>query len=254
MGKTMSGNINIRNEGALAKELATKVRNFPWGGFAREGSMGALYILEFQKLANRFIEIARRLGVNEGDQQIVPLNATSPGEATELYQQLQPLADLIDAIDVEELIRSRARACDDLRVRLSKIGDANTQAFVEEAVTCFENDLHRSAVVMSWLAAVHVLYRHVLASCLKEFNAEAIRVDSKWKLATTIDDMGRMKERDFLDRLAALSVIGRNVKQELVKCLELRNACGHPNSYQLARNTVAHHIETLLMNVFEVFG
>jgi len=45
-----------------------------------------------------------------------------------------------------------------------------------------------------------------------------------------------MKERDFLDRLAALSVIGRNVKQELVKCLELRNACGHPNSYQLARN------------------
>jgi len=256
----MSNMINIRNEVTLAKQLALKVRDFPWGGFAREGSTGALYILEFQKLANRFVEIARRLGVDQTDGLLSasPLNAASPSEAVDLYQRLQALADLIDAVDVEEFIKSRAKTSDDLRVRLSNIGDENIQAFVEEAVACFENDLYRSSVLMSWLAAVHVLYSHVLTHCLKDFNDEATRVDSKWKPAKTIDDLGRMKEREFLDRIAAISVIGsvigKNVKQELVNCLERRNACGHPNSYKLARNTVAHHIETLLMNVFEVFG
>jgi hypothetical protein len=60
-------------------------------------------------------------------------------------------------------------------------------------------------------------------------------------------------ERDFLDRIAALSIIGKNVKQELEKCLERRNGCGHPNSRRLGQNTVAHHIEVLLLNVFEKF-
>lgn len=141
----------------------------------------------------------------------------------------------------------------DLRAELANIKDAGTKAFVEEAVKCFEFGLHRSAIVMSWLAAMDVLHNHIHANHLTDFNAEATRVDAKWKPAKTTDDFGRMKEHDFLERITAISVIGKNVRQQLDECLTRRNGCGHPNSLQLSVNSVAHHIEVLLMNVFRVF-
>lgn len=139
----------------------------------------------------------------------------------------------------------------DLRDLLAKVKDAETRAFVEEAVQAHELELFRSAIVMSWLAAVHVLKLEVIATYLAAFNAEAARVDSKWKAAKTTDDLGRMKEGDFLDRLAAISMIGKNVKEKLKVCLDTRNACGHPNSFRLGPLAVASHIEILLLNVLQ---
>ncbi len=106
---------------------------------------------------------------------------------------------------------------------------------------------------MSWLAAMAVLHCYVHDHRLNDFNNEAKKIDPKWKHAKTTDDLGRMKEEDFLERVAALSIIGKNVKQQLGACLTRRNACGHPNSLKLGPNTVAHHIEILLLNVFKVF-
>jgi hypothetical protein len=140
-----------------------------------------------------------------------------------------------------------------LRGLLAKITDADTRAFVEEAVQCYEYELYRSAVVMSWLAAVHVLKLEVLDKHLKDLNAEASRVDAKWKMAKTTDDLGRMNEADFLDRLSGISMIGKNVKEQLQACLKMRNACGHPNSFKLGEPTVSHHIDVLMRNVFNVY-
>jgi hypothetical protein len=106
---------------------------------------------------------------------------------------------------------------------------------------------------MSWLAAVDVLHRFVHQKYLAEFNAEAKRVDSRWRDAKTTDDLGRMAEVDFLDRIAGISLVGKNVKKELKDCLDRRNACGHPNSLRVGANTAAHHIEILLLNIFKAF-
>jgi hypothetical protein len=146
----------------------------------------------------------------------------------------------------------------DLRGLLTKIKDADTRAFVEEAVQCYEFALYRSAVVMSWLAAMHVLKLEVLNNHLATFNAEAHRRISNnpkktWKTAKTADDLGLMNEAEFLDCLAAISMLGKNVKGALVTCLNTRNSCGHPNTFKLGPNVVAHHIEVLLLNVFNVY-
>lgn len=141
----------------------------------------------------------------------------------------------------------------DLRAHLAKIKNADTRAFVEEAIKCHESDLHRAAIIMSWLSAMDILHGHVVTHHLAPFNAEAKRIDSKWKDAKSKDDLGRMKEADFLDRLVSISVIGKNSKAELKGCLDRRNGCGHPNSLKIGANTVAHHIEILLLNVFEIF-
>ena len=140
-----------------------------------------------------------------------------------------------------------------LRSHLAKLHTANTKSFLEEAVLCFEGRHYRAAVVLTWVGAAAVLYDYVVANKLSDFNAEASRRDSKWKTAKTADDLSRMKEHDLLQVLDAISVIGRNVRQELEACLKLRNACGHPNSLQLGEARVAAHVETLLLNVFAKF-
>lgn len=141
----------------------------------------------------------------------------------------------------------------DLRSELLGIRDEDTRAFVEEAIKCDELECYRSAVVMSWLAAVHVLQRNVIRDHIAAFNAEARKRDPKWKDARTTDDLGRMKESDFLEILAHLSVIGKNVKDQLRKCLDLRNGAGHPNSLKIGANAVGGHLEILVLNVFRRF-
>ena len=142
----------------------------------------------------------------------------------------------------------------DLRSHLTAVANPDVRTFLEEAVKCFEAELYRSAVVMSWLGAVGVLHDQVVAHHLEAFNTEAKRVSSNWKNAITADDLGRMKESEFLDRLAAISIIGKNVKERLKVQLDLRNACGQANSFAIGPNTVTSDIEVLILNVFKRFA
>lgn len=145
-----------------------------------------------------------------------------------------------------------------LRGHLSRIKQPHLAEFVEEAIKCFEARLYRSAVVLSWVGALALLYDYVVANELAAFNAEATRrtANSKnpWKPAKTADDLALMKEHEFLQVIEHISVIGKTVKQELEARLKLRNGCGHPNSFALAENTVAAHVEQLILNVYAKFG
>jgi hypothetical protein len=146
----------------------------------------------------------------------------------------------------------------DFRAEAIKINNPQTRAFVEEAIACFEYDLFRSAIVMSWLSAIDVLHTFVVAKHLRDFNAQATKdwanKRGQWKIATTTDDLGLMKETDFIETLYKISIIGKNVRDELQLCLKRRNGCGHPNSLKLRGNTVAAHLEILILNVFVKFA
>jgi len=140
-----------------------------------------------------------------------------------------------------------------LRTHADRLSDPLTKSFVEEAISCFEAQQFRAAVVFSWAGAVALLHKHVFSKKLAEFNAEALKRDTKWRLAKQQDDLGRMKEHDFLDVCETIGVLGKNVKQTLQQELSLRNGCGHPNSLSIAENSVAAHIEKLIKNVFSRF-
>lgn len=146
----------------------------------------------------------------------------------------------------------------DFRAETLKIKESQTRAFVEEAIRCFEYDLFRSAIVMSWLSAIDVLHAYVVARHLRDFNAQAAKdtASSKqpWKPAKTSDDLGRMRESDFIETIYKISMIGKNVRDELQLCLRRRNGCAHPNSLKLRANTVAAHLEILILNVFVRFA
>lgn len=144
-----------------------------------------------------------------------------------------------------------------LRAQLVKVVNLDTQRFVEEAISCFEARQYRAAAVLSWVGAVAVLFDHIIAHHLTAFNAEAVSrtATSKnpWQPAKTSDDLARMREGEFLVVLEKISVLGKSVKTQLEKCLDLRNGCGHPNSLKIAEHAVASHIEVLILNVFSRF-
>lgn len=144
-------------------------------------------------------------------------------------------------------------AVESLNQHIDVLAKQDTKLFLSEAVACLENHLLRAAVVLSWVGAVAVLQDEVVAKKLSEFNAEALRRDAKWKPAKDADGLSRMKEADFLVMIEAISIIGKNVRQELEGSLKLRNGCGHPNSLKVGENKVAAHIETLILNVFAKF-
>lgn len=144
-----------------------------------------------------------------------------------------------------------------LRSAASKITDKDTQDFVEEAIVAYEAALYRSAVVLSWAGAVSLLYDQVISTRVSVFNAEATKLDAKWRPAKSKDDLGRMKESDFLDIIGRppVSLIGKNLKEELKNnCLRLRNSCGHPNSLQIGENKTSAHLEMLILNIFTKFS
>ena len=141
----------------------------------------------------------------------------------------------------------------ELRTLLPRINSQETRIFVEEAIVCLEHGACRAAVVLSWIGAVAVLYDYVLSQHLTTFNQEALRRNTKWRGAKTTDDLARMKETDFLDVLESLSIIGKSSKKALQHALDLRNGCGHPNSFVIGDSVVRAHIETLILNVFTKF-
>lgn len=140
-----------------------------------------------------------------------------------------------------------------LRALLPRLS-GSVREFVSEGVACYEAKHYRAAVVLTWVGAMSVIYEHVVASRLADFNVEALRRDAKWRTAKTADDLARMKEHECLQVLETLSVIGKNVKTELEGCLKLRNGCGHPNTLKVAESRCAAHVEVLVLNVFEVFS
>jgi hypothetical protein len=141
-----------------------------------------------------------------------------------------------------------------LRVLMANIKDATTFSFVDEAVRCYEGGQLRSAIVMAWLAAVDVVYNEVLTKKLAEFNAAARKQEPKWQDAIDRDSLALMKEKTFLERAFTVGVITKNERAALEECLTRRNACGHPNSFKIGQHAVAHHIETLVLNVFQKYG
>lgn len=157
-------------------------------------------------------------------------------------------------LGVESVSPAAMRVAADLRAHLEKVKDTTTRAFVEEAIKCHEAKLYRSAIVMSWIAAVDVLYREVVAKHLAACNTEAKNFNLKWKDAVNEDGLTKMGESDFLDRLVPIGLVGKNVKDQLASSLKLRNGCGHPNSLKVGQNMVTNHLETLLLNVFEPFS
>jgi hypothetical protein len=141
-----------------------------------------------------------------------------------------------------------------LREILGKVSDTKVRGFVEEAVAALEYKLPRASVVLSWIGAVSILHREVMANHLSDFNSELAKRKIKPSEIKSEADLSLLKEYDLLQICRAIGVFDKNTKDELEGCLKLRNSCGHPSGLKFGEHKVASHIETLLLNIYEPFS
>lgn len=146
-----------------------------------------------------------------------------------------------------------------LRMHLATIGDDQRRAFVEEAIKSFDVRAYRSAVVLSWVGAAHILQDHIISKHCAVFNAagsarvaKAVSSGNKYSFTPvkSVKDFGVIGESDMLQLCQDAGILHKAEKQVLQDRLDLRNQCGHPNPLVIAEHTVAHHIEVLMLNVY----
>ncbi len=212
---------------------------------------------ERPKRTKELKEIARDAGLREAQNWNIAAIlrrsrefAIKTNNGWEFTSQGRALVSSLSGNAISSIAQQQAKTLMD---QLSKITNRNTAKFVEEAIKCFEVKAYRAAVILSWVGAVSILYDYVIRNCLAAFNTEAKRRNPKWKDAITEEDLTRIGEQDFLIILQSISVIGKNIKQELENCLKLRNSCGHPNNLEIGENRAAAHVETLILNIFSKF-
>jgi hypothetical protein len=139
---------------------------------------------------------------------------------------------------------------------LMDVHDPENARFVEEAVQCVKNKSYRSAIVLTWVGAVYLLYQHVLKHRLAEFNQEGHRRFQKkgWSDVGDVDGLATtVTESVFLNMLEHIGVVTKAEQKELQNCLDRRNTAGHPNSASFEEVTVGAHIHELISKVYRKY-
>ncbi|MGJ5006331.1 hypothetical protein ACQR05_01075 [Bradyrhizobium oligotrophicum] len=139
---------------------------------------------------------------------------------------------------------------------LTDVHDSEKARFVEEAVQCVKNKSYRSAIVLTWVGAVYLLYQHVLKHKLSEFNQEGRRRFQKkgWSDVSDVDGLATaVTESIFLNMLEHIGVVTKAEQKELQNCLDRRNTAGHPNSASFEEVTVGAHIHELISKVYSKY-
>jgi hypothetical protein len=170
---------------------------------------------------------------------------------TPLGWELQPVGQqhLSDhGIQIDSAPLSKAKIA--LNKLVEEVNEKALRSYLYEVTSAFDANMYRSAIVMSWLAAIFVLQQDLIAMHLKQFNDEMTKVNSSLKKIQRIDQLGSVKESEQLVRMCAIGMFSKSIKKELESCLDRRNSCGHPTDVQYGHATAEHHIEILLNNVF----
>jgi hypothetical protein len=139
---------------------------------------------------------------------------------------------------------------------LTDVHDPERARFVEEAIQCVKNKAYRSAIVLTWVGAVYLLYQYVLKDKRAEFNQEGHRRFQKagWTNVTNIDGLATaVNESTFLSMLEHIGILTKAEQKELTSCLDRRNTAGHPNSASFEEVTVGAHIHELITKVYSKY-
>lgn len=141
-------------------------------------------------------------------------------------------------------------ATDGLTALVQRVGDEVIKGYLEEALTCYQVDARRAAVVFLWSGAIRHLQQVAFARGSKDLNAALIKHDPKAKNISKVEDFSSVKDVTQLLGFRELGILDKGEWQTLQEGLDLRNRCGHPTRYRPGASKVAAFIEDVVSIVF----
>ena len=153
----------------------------------------------------------------------------------------------------------------ELATYIKKIKNKQAQSFIKDAEACYKHELHRPAILMSWMGAIRILQQNVIdKKFLGDFNQEGSRrveesnkkkekhgePTEEWKRIRQLNGFTKISEDEFLEIICGIDMIDVAVKNKLKDCLKSRNNCCHPNQLDVDNSESKTHLIALIKNVF----
>jgi hypothetical protein len=140
-----------------------------------------------------------------------------------------------------------------LRSTLNAIGDPAVRAYLEEAMACFEQNLLRSALIMTWCVAYGLLRSWLFRNHLAALNAET----STWKkpfAVAKLDDFQDLTEGTVIETARKVGALTKEQHKTLKALLDQRNSYAHPTPKPIKPASVEAYIHTVLDEVVPAYG
>ncbi len=139
-----------------------------------------------------------------------------------------------------------------LRGLLTRLAIPQEQAFLLEAIDCYEIGARRAAIIMVWILTVHHLYQYILKHELVSFNTALAKVKDKRIKITVVsklDDFTEIPEGKFIEIMRSANIITNDVRKILETKLGIRNSCAHPSGITVSDVKATEFIIDLVENV-----
>ncbi|OMF43340.1 hypothetical protein CXK86_27995 [Paenibacillus sp. BGI2013] len=135
----------------------------------------------------------------------------------------------------------------DIEEMLNKVESPETKVHMSEALRCYNAGSYKACVIMSVISAIYDLHMKVKAMASSDLACREL------------DDKVEQKKRDLevyekylVEQCATaeIDMLNSNEAKELIRCLDTRNDCAHPNSFvcspEKARDVFTSVIDILL--------
>jgi len=145
------------------------------------------------------------------------------------------------ALAKHESSASRVVLLEDLTKNLSGT-PVDVQDYFSEAISCLENELYRSGIVLAWAGHYHVFSE----ICYQKHEADIRTARTKW----TFKDLAELKESvaesHFLIVAKDVKFTTRAQLRILDGQLSQRNQCAHPTLYRPSMNAAIGYVDDMI--------
>ena len=141
---------------------------------------------------------------------------------------------------------SRVVLLEDLVKKLSA-APVDVQDYFSEAVTCLEQGLYRSVIVLSWAGHFHVFSE----SLFLKHETDIRTARQKWIFKDLSDLKEQIAESQLLDVGKEVKFISKANLRVLQGQLSVRNQCAHPTLYHPSMNSAIGYIDEMVRQTLE---
>lgn len=140
-----------------------------------------------------------------------------------------------------------------LRGTLTATSDPTVKSYLDEAISCFEFNLLRSALILSWCVAYGLVRSWLFRNHLAALNAAMSTWKAPFRIAK-LDDFQDLTEATVLDTARKAALISKEHHKMLKQLLDQRNSFAHPTAKVITPSICEAYIETVVRDVIPYFG
>ncbi|MBU0725404.1 MAG: hypothetical protein KJ904_11160 [Alphaproteobacteria bacterium] len=145
------------------------------------------------------------------------------------------------ALAHHESSASRIVLLEDLTKSLSG-NPVDVQDYFSEAISCLENKLYRSGIILAWAGHFHVFSE----ICFQKYEADIRAIRPKWSFKDLTELKENVTESHFLNVAKDVKFTTKAQLRILDGQLSQRNQCAHPTLYRPSMNAAIGYVDDMI--------